>query len=94
MPFERGRTKTGGRKPGSSNRNSTDLKSRIAALMDDKFEAVAADLEQLEAKDRVTAYLKFLEYIMPKQREQKIDLSALSDQELDELLNKVLTKLD
>ncbi|WP_332368944.1 hypothetical protein [Spirosoma telluris] len=48
----------------------------------------------MEPKDRVTAYLKFLEYVLPKQREQKIDLSTLTDEQIDDLLNKALAKLD
>ena len=94
MPFEKGREKTGGRKSGSTNRNNADLKSRIMGLMEDKFDEVVSDLEGLDPKDRVTAYLKFMEYVLPKQREQKIDLSSLSDAEIDELLNKAMDKLD
>lgn len=94
MAFEKGRDKTGGRQPGSTNRATTDIKSKIAALIDDQFDSIQADLETLEPKDRVTAYLKFMEYVLPKQREQKIDLSTLTDEQIDDLLNKALAKLD
>ena len=94
MPFETGREKTGGRKSGSTNRTSTDIKSKIAALIDDQFDTIQADLETLEPKDRVSAYLKFMEYVLPKQREQKIDLSTLTDEQIDDLLNKAIAKLD
>ncbi|MCC5612557.1 hypothetical protein LC612_39160 [Nostoc sp. CHAB 5834] len=94
MVFEKGREKTGGRKPGSTNKVTTDLKSRISALIDQQFDAITADLNELEPKDRVAAYMKFMEYVLPKQREQKIDLSTLTDEQVDELLNKALTKLD
>ena len=94
MPFEKGREKTGGRKSGSTNRTSTDIKSKIADLIDQQFNTITADLELLEPKERVTAYLKFLEYVVPKQREQKIDLSTLSDEQIDDLLNKAMAKLD
>lgn len=94
MAFEKGREKTGGRKSGSTNRTSTDLKSRLAAFVDNQFDTIQTDLETLEPKDRIMAYLKFMEYVLPKQREQKIDLSTLSDQQLDDLLNKALAKLD
>jgi hypothetical protein len=58
------------------------------------FEAIENDLEALEAKDRVGAYLKFLEYLLPKQRETKVDVSSLSDDEVEELLNKALNKVN
>ncbi|GAB3503674.1 hypothetical protein GCM10027341_33160 [Spirosoma knui] len=94
MPFEKGREKTGGRKAGSPNKATTDIKSRIATLIENQFDTIQADLETLEPKERVTVYLKFLEYVVPKQREQKIDLSMLNDEQIDELLNKALAKLD
>ncbi|GAB3957141.1 hypothetical protein GCM10028805_48960 [Spirosoma harenae] len=94
MVFEKGREKTGGRKPGSTNKASTDIKSKIAALIDNQFDAIQTDLQTLEPKDRVAAYLKFMEYVLPKQREQKIDLSTLTDEQIDDLLDKAMAKLD
>jgi hypothetical protein len=94
MQFEKGHPKRGGRQAGTPNRNTADLKSRIGALLDSQFDTVVSDLEQLEPKDRVTAYLKFLEYALPKQREQKIDLSTLTDAQINDLLDKALNKLD
>lgn len=94
MPFEKGRGKTGGRQPGSINRTTTDIKSRIANFIDEQFDSIADDMSQLEPKERVTAYLKLMEYVVPKQREQKIDLSTLTDEQVDDLLNKAMAKLD
>jgi len=86
--------KTGGRTPGTPNKATTLLKERISTLVDTQFDTILKDLEALEPKDRVAAFLKFIEYILPKQREQKIDLSALTDEQIDDLLNKALSKLD
>lgn len=94
MPFETGREKTGGRQPGSTNRTTTDIKSRIANFIDEQFDSIADDMSQLKPKERVTAYLKLMEYVVPKQREQKIDLSTLTDEQVDDLLNKAMAKLD
>ena len=95
MKFEKGREKTGGRIQGSTNKASTDIKSKIASLIDNQFDAITNDLELLEPKERVTAYLKFLEYVLPKQREQKIDVSArldsLNDEQLNSLIDQILT---
>lgn len=86
--------KTGGRTAGTPNKVTSDLRSRIATLIDQQFDAIQADLETLEPKDRVAAYLKFMEYVLPKQREQKIDLSTLTDEQIDDLLDKAMAKLD
>ncbi|GAB3019040.1 hypothetical protein [Spirosoma pulveris] len=94
MKFEKGREKTGGRQPGSPNKVSTDIRSKITSLIDNQFDKIQADLETLEPKDRVAAYLKFMEYVLSKQREQKIDLSTLTDEQVDDLLNKAMAKLD
>lgn len=94
MQFEKGKPKTGGRQAGTPNKATSDVKSKIAALIDEHFDTIKGDLEVLEPKERVTAYLKFLEYVLPKQREQKIDLSTLTDEQVDELLAKALSKLD
>lgn len=92
MPFDKGHEKTGGRQKGSLNRTNKDLKTRISQLVESGFESIESDLEALEAKDRVNAYLKFLEYLLPKQRETKVDVSSLSENEVDELLEKALKK--
>lgn len=95
MGFEKGKPKTGGRQKGSANKATADIKTKIAALIDEQFENVQADFELLDPKERVTAYLKILEYALPKQREQKIDVSgrldSLSDEQLNELINQILT---
>lgn len=94
MKFEKGKTKTGGRVAGTPNKATTDIRTKIAALIDNHFDTIQGDLEDLEPKDRVTAYLKFLEYVLPKKREERIDLSTLTEEQIDDLLNKAITKLD
>ena len=76
--------KTGGRKAGTPNKVTSDLKDRIVALIDERFDSIAYDMELLEPKDRVASYLKLLEYVLPKQREQKIDLPTLTDKPIME----------
>jgi hypothetical protein len=66
MSYEKGKPKTGGRQTGTPNRTTADLKSRISTLLDAQFDNVVEDLEQLEPKGRVTAYLKLLEFAVPK----------------------------
>lgn len=94
MGLQKGKTNNpNGRPKGVGNKLNNDLKSRIAQIVENGFEAIETDLEALEAKDRITAYLKLLEYILPKQRETKIDISNLTDEEVDELLDKALNKI-
>ncbi|OZI09332.1 hypothetical protein BWI93_04540 [Siphonobacter sp. BAB-5385] len=94
MPFEKGKPKTGGRKPGALNKTTADIKARIKTFIDQKFEDISAAIELMEPKDQVAAYLKFMEYILPKQRETKLDISSLSEEELDELLGRAMNKVE
>ncbi|MEI7587121.1 hypothetical protein [Runella sp.] len=83
-----------GRPKGVPNKINADLKSRIAQIVQYGFENVESDLEALEPKDRVGAYLKFLEYLLPKQRETKVDVSSLTDNEVEQLLERALAKIN
>lgn len=93
MKFEKGHQKKGGRQPGSKNKVSADIKTRIAALIDDQFETALANLSQLDPEKHIMAYLKFLEYVLPKHREQKIDLTNRLDNLTDEQLNEVIDNI-
>lgn len=70
MPFQKGQDKTGGRKIGTPNKTAATLKGRVVSLVNEQFDTIVTDLETLEAKDRIAAYLKLMEYVLPKQREQ------------------------
>lgn len=94
MTFVKGKQKTGGRKRGTPNKTSADLKTRILDLVGQQFEVILKDLELLEPKERVAAYMKFLEYVLPKQRETKLDLSSLTDDQIEELLERAMNKID
>ena len=83
------RNKTGGRKIGTPNKITSNLKATIQGIVERQFETLEDDLEQMDGKDKVNAVLKLIEYILPKQREQKINFSDMSDSEIDELINRL-----
>ena len=83
------RPKYGGRQKGSLNKITSNLKATIQGIVERQFETLEDDLEQMDAKDKVNAVLKLIEYVLPKQREQKINFSDMNDQELDELINRL-----
>lgn len=70
MPFEKGHSgNPNGRKTGTPNAINRDLRERIRDLLENQFEQVTNDLLSLEPKDRVNAWLKMSEFVLPKQRE-------------------------
>ncbi len=86
------RNKTGGREKGTPNKATANLKNTIQGIVERSFESIESDLHDMDKKDKLGFVLKLIEYVIPKQRETKIDFNSLSDEEIDELINKL--KLD
>jgi hypothetical protein len=70
--------KTGGRTAGTPNKVTTELRVRISNFLDDKFDTILDEFNELEAKDKVNLYLKLIEYVIPKMRQfEETTLSQL-----------------
>jgi hypothetical protein len=82
-----------GRPLGVPNKITSNLKDRVNLLIENNFDKLQTDLDTIEPKDRLSIMLKLMEYVLPKQKETKIDFSNLSDAEIDELINRI-TKND
>jgi hypothetical protein len=89
MKFEQGHPKYAGRAKGTPNKSTTNLKSSILSIVEKSFETIEDDLQDMETKEKVGFVLKLIEYVLPKQRETKIDFNSLSDEEIDELINRL-----
>jgi hypothetical protein len=69
MPFKKGHKLGQGRPKGSKNKDSFG-KTRIKEYFENGgLEMLLADIEELEAKDKVNAKIKLIEYYLPKQKE-------------------------
>lgn len=92
MPFQKGKPKTGGRQKGTANAVTADLRQRIQDLLNAQFDNISADLDDLEPKERVNAWIRLLEFALPKlqRTEASFDFSKLSDAEIDALFAKAL----
>lgn len=82
-----------GRPLGVPNKITANLKDRVNLLIENNFDKLQLDLDNIDPKDRLSIMLKLMEYVLPKQKETKIDFSNLSDAEIDELINRI-TKND
>jgi hypothetical protein len=89
MPFETGKPKTGGRAKGVANKSTLNLKSTIQQIVEKSFETIEDDLQDMETKDKVGFILKLIPYLIPTQKEQKISFDSLSDEEIDNLINRL-----
>ena len=67
MGRTKGITKSGGRKRGTPNKVTADMKERIKQFVEAEFESVAKDFKSLDPRDRIQLFEKFLNYILPRQ---------------------------
>ncbi len=63
-----------GRPTGSTNNISTVIREQIEAILNSKFttEQIEQDIATLEPKDRLTVFMKLLEYSIPKMRSTEL----------------------
>lgn len=88
--FEKGKQKTGGRKPGTPNAVNRDLREIVREIVEGNAEQIRQDLEALDAKERVNAWIKLTEFVLPKlsRTETTIDLSTLAPAEVDRMFER------
>ena len=70
--------KTGGRKKGTPNKVSGDMKAILAGFASDYFNSgeFLNDFNGLEAKDRLDIFTKLLPYFVPKMQAVQADINA------------------
>ena len=76
--------KTGGRKHGTPNKVTKDLKEWIFKMITSQQATIEKDFEALKPKERIMLFEKLLAYVVP--RRQSIDVSQ-EYKELERLLN-------
>jgi hypothetical protein len=77
--FEKG-NKLGGRKPGSLNRSTEEMKLTIARAVNNTLSTIQSDLLEIKKKNPEKAMdlaLKLMEYTMPKMR--SVDINGTMD---------------
>ncbi len=77
---EQKRQKTGGRKKGTPNKDTRELRERISDLIDMHFDKLSDDLLSLQPKERIEAMTKLLEYSLPKLQRVEVDAGDVSQQ--------------
>ena len=91
------RKKTGGRRPGTPNKVTTDLRQRISNLIEKNFDRIESDFNKLDSEKRLTILEKYLKYCLPPlqnmnlQAEIKTQLDEMNDQQLNELAEKIIS---
>lgn len=82
------RKKTGGRKAGTPNKATKELREQVSAFLSKNWSQVQKEFSKLEPKDKLLFIEKLLKYAVPALSSvtAKIDYSKLSDEDLDKII--------
>lgn len=70
--------KWGGRRKGTPNSDTKDLRERVRALLDDKWDKVLEDMDKLSSKDRMDSIIKLLDFALPRlSRQETVDTTSV-----------------
>ena len=67
------RQKTGGRKKGTPNKDTKELRERISDLIDNNFDNIQSDIDSLTPEKRLDFLVKLFEYSLPKLNRTELD---------------------
>jgi actin-like ATPase involved in cell morphogenesis len=92
MAKAKGSPKTGGRKPGTTNRSTKEIREHIANIVSENIDTLNEDLQQLKPEQRIDVIIKLLPWAAPKI--SSIDESSLKQEgtrksSLQETLDKL-----
>ena len=87
---KKGTPKTGGRVKGTKNKKTPTQKQWIEDFLTRKQPDMEKELDKLEPKDKWQMFEKLIGYIVPKMTSAQIDPSQLTDEQLDELINRII----
>jgi hypothetical protein len=91
-----GSQKFGGRQKGTTNKITKELRERIKDFLENNFEKIELDFSKLEPIQKVTVFSSYLKFVLPALQASSVDLniSKLSDEELNQLLQTLTQKND
>jgi len=81
-----------GRKPGKTNKITSDLRTRLKTFLDDNFDEVTNSFKDLQPRDKILMYEKLLSFTLPKMKETdlRLNLETLTDEQIDLIISKII----
>lgn len=83
--------KTGGRKKGTPNRTTEELRAMVQTFLEQHWETLNTDFEKLQPSQRVMFLERLISHVLPK---PITDLSQLSENDLDLLIERLKNQKD
>ena len=84
----------GGRKLGSKNILNNEIRLKFKELLEANIETIQANLDKLEAKDKLKVILDLAQYVLPKLRHTDLDATVQGTGDHDELLQRIYNLSD
>ena len=77
MPFTKGdkNINRSGRKSGSTNKTTTEIRKKYLELIENNFEQLETDLKSLRASERVKAIIDLSKFVLPTLKATEMSLS-------------------
>lgn len=88
-----GRGRMGGRQKGTPNKGGTQ-KEWIKTFLEGNREQIEADWKRLSPSERWKYYEKLTQYVVPKVMATKIELSQMTEEQLDEVIAEITGGLE
>lgn len=89
-----GKGRMGGRQKGTPNKAGESQKEWIRRFLADNREQIAEDWKKLSPSERWKYYEKLTAYIVPKVMATRVELSQMTDDQLDEVIAEITGGLD
>lgn len=92
MGLKKGTTNNpAGRKKGTPNKLTADLRQRINEVLENNWHTIEKDIKALEPKDRLLFIEKLLKYTVPtlQATSLNVDYEKLSDEQLDRIIDEL-----
>ena len=85
--------KTGGRKAGTPNQVTADLRQWITTFIEENQEQIKDDWQSLQPKDRILLFEKLLKYALPTLQaiQLQTNFDRMTDSDLDKIINELKT---
>jgi hypothetical protein len=84
----------GGRPKGSPNRATKDLRVFVRNFLEKNMATLQEDFNKLDAKDKLLFMERLLKYVIPVQSQAKVDFGSLTNEQLTQVANEILTSIE
>ena len=83
-----------GRPKGVPNKVTASLRTFVAEILNKNKRQISKDLKALQPKDRLIILERLMQYVIPKQQWQQVDLQQLSDDQLTMIVDEITAQYD